>query len=70
MSEFVYTEGVAFRPKNPALFGVCMLKRGEEIIRCRDCKGSEDGPWHKCETFVAHGEDANGFCAWAERRES
>lgn len=42
----------------------------EEVIRCRDCKGSEDGPWHKCETFMAHGEDANGFCAWAERRES
>lgn len=42
----------------------------EEVIRCRDCKGSEDGPWHKCETFVAHGEDANGFCAWAERRKA
>lgn len=38
----------------------------EEIIRCRDCKGSEDGPWHKCETFLAHGEDPDGFCAWAE----
>lgn len=42
----------------------------EEVIRCRDCKGSQDGPWHRCETFVAHGEDTNGFCAWAERRKS
>lgn len=70
MSECIYTECAAFRSKNPAMFGVCMLTRGEEVIRCRDCKGSEDGPWHKCETFVAHGEDANGFCAWAERRKA
>lgn len=70
MRECIYTEGAAFRPKNSAMFGVCMLTRGEEVIRCRDCKGSQDGPWHKCETFVAHGEDANGFCAWAERKQA
>lgn len=40
MSECIYTEGVAFRPKNPAMFGVCMLTRGEEVIRCRECEHS------------------------------
>lgn len=40
-----------------------------EIIRCRDCKGTEDGPWHKCETFLTHDENPDGFCAWAVRRD-
>lgn len=62
-------EYVGFKePLDDGLFHMGLTE--EEVIRCRDCKGSEDGSWHKCETFVAHGEDANGFCAWAERRES
>lgn len=37
---------------------------GSEIIRCRDCKKLG------CPLFIAHGQDPNGFCAWAERREA
>lgn len=40
----------------------------KEIIRCKDCKGSEEGSWFKCDTFLAHGEDPNGFCSWPERK--
>lgn len=70
MSEHIYTEGVAFRPKNPAMFGVCMLGRGEEVIRCRDCRKSDPEAYDYCEFYYAHECDPNGFCAWAERRKS
>lgn len=49
----------------------------EEVIRCRDCKHFREVPYHdgsinaKCSgvfTFIEPNPD--GFCAWAERRES
>ena len=43
----------------------------EPIVRCRDCIGSvDDGISFRCETFIANGEDPDGFCAWGERRET
>lgn len=77
MSEHIYTEGAAFRPNNPAMFGVCMLTRGEEVIRCRDCEKFETVD---CAVYRALRADSridskgmfnpNGFCAWAERRQA
>lgn len=43
---------------------------GEEIVRCRDCEGTiDDGISSKCETFIANGEDPNGFCKWGKRHD-
>ena len=65
--EGAVTEYIGY--KDPVGDGLCSMGlTDEEVIRCRDCDGSKDGPWHKCETFLANGEDLNGFCAWAVRR--
>lgn len=60
----------------PKLYTVLRFRRGEEIVRCRDCK-------HYCESTVdedGEGEPSwctywghewlrdDGFCAWGERR--
>lgn len=62
--------------------GVSHFEKREEIVRCRDCKyTNEDGD--ECVYFAAweplpEGDEfrdvyvdvePNGFCAWAERRE-
>lgn len=55
-------------------------ERGEEIVRCRDCKYYYEAdnyhPWgnvlsHCCKYFDAYNDEVepNGFCAWAERKE-
>lgn len=55
-------------PKTPDL---------EEVIRCRDCRHFREIPYHdgsikaKCSGVFAFIEpNQDGFCAWAERRES
>lgn len=70
MSECIYRERRKSESSRHVSSEIVSWVRCEEVIRCRDCKGSQDGPWHRCETFVAHGEDANGFCAWAKRRKN
>lgn len=47
------------------------LWRGdEEVIRYRDCRKSDPKAYDYCEFYFANGCDPNGFCAWAEMRES
>ena len=55
--------------------GLPDLKRGEEIVRCRDCRHfDEDATPHDSQypNFChLHGIDMsgrNGFCAWGERK--
>ena len=45
------------------------IKRGEEIVRCRDCKYCMSF-WKSdyCDYFSHVTNDPDGFCAWAERR--
>lgn len=52
---------------------------GEEIVRCRDCKHYRDHMWIVITDFIDvclfwHGEptqvEADGFCAWGERRDA
>ena len=47
---------------------------GEEIVRCRDCKHhaiyetwNPKGETHHCNSF-GQDIDADGFCAWGERK--
>ncbi len=44
---------------------------GEEIIRCKDCRFSVKNATY-CNISGIDWQDAepNGFCAWAERKES
>lgn len=57
------------------------LKRGEEVVRCRDCKyyhdGTNNGRRYAEPHCLAIGEltygalfdvDENDFCSWAERK--
>ena len=37
---------------------------GEEVVRCRDCKGKD-----YCEAYQDY-KNPDGFCAWGERREA
>ena len=47
------------------------LKRGEEIVRCRDCKHYKcgDDGWWCLRSISTRSNHPDGFCAWAERRE-
>lgn len=47
-----------------------MYLTDEEVIRCRDCRKSDPKAYDYCEFYYANGCDPDGFCAWAERRES
>lgn len=61
-------EAVNYDGKGSTIFN--MWVTDEEIVRCRDCEGSiDDGISSKCETFIANGEDPNGFCKWGNRNE-
>ena len=45
----------------------------EEIVRCRDCKHCfETWSGYECERFSGeyHRAEPDGFCAWAERRDT
>lgn len=42
----------------------------QEVIRCRDCRKSDPEAYDYCEFYYANGRNPDGFCAWAERRES
>lgn len=53
------------------------LKRGEEIVRCRDCErfavdqsdhDYRTGWW--CKRWYTDMVKPDGFCAWGERREA
>ena len=55
--------------------GLPDLKRGEEIVRCGDCKrfdidrsdhGFRSGYW--CERWSTDAVYPDGFCAWGERK--
>ena len=50
MSEYIGVRGevVGCDAADKPLYS--MYLTGEEVIRCRDCKGSEDGPWHNIAT--------------------
>lgn len=46
------------------------IEKGEEIVRCRDCKYYEDytGCCTRRDCVAPMAVTAGGFCAWAERR--
>ena len=50
------------------------IEKGEEIVRCRDCMFFKEEPpddagfcMYWVDRVIYH--DADGFCAWGERRE-
>ena len=52
------------------------LKRGEEIVRCRDCErfavDQSDHDYRTswwCKRWYTDMVEPDGFCAWGERRE-
>lgn len=66
MSEYI------FEVEYDTLNGTFSKKRGEEIVRCRDCKyASYDNRWCYRQTNAdALSIRPDGFCAWGERRDA
>lgn len=78
MSEYI------FKYEYDTLNGTFSQKRGEEIVRCRDCKYRHTvRSWlgmdvEECWLHADHESGAlgkeptepNGFCAWGERRDA
>ena len=68
MSEYI------FKCEYDTFNGTFSQKRGEEIVRCRDCKrfsGYELEPhFGYCERYDLQEVRGNGFCAWGERRDA
>lgn len=43
----------------------------EQIVRCRDCKSMQgDSDYYFCMLAARELESADGYCAWAERRDA